>query len=367
MKEKTNNLMSKIGEYILEKRHGVIFLFFFVLPSIYLISLRFIDTKYGIYVLLYALPISILFFLPIALFLILLDFAIGKLDKLYHQKIDQQKFLEQKNKNQIAIRESTYDIKYKQIKETKNKILRNGTVKFYYLNKEVIESSYNNLFKQDRISQVTKESIVEFSNAAKADLQIKNAGVSAEVANKKSEKTTQETTPAENSEEEKLIKLIHHLIDKDELKIGVENTDREYPNIDEFDLLINQLKSKFGIEIDKNKYINKRHELLKESSSKIIDRLSDLNGNILIIDDFRVEKGENHYKFILWHTVNFYYNSKNHITITFVMPKIAFNEETRFLFDDNSSINLIVFGRVIKQIAPFFDVNEMKIEPFAIW
>lgn len=253
--------------------------------------------------------------------------------------------------------------------EEKKLFLDIPNVDFDYADRNKISNFYNSYFKKEkfRIEQVVSENISEYGGETKGQIP---SVLESKISDKDQNKLTSTLKPYELSAEEMFLNYQRETVQKGQVTLGLEKVDIDLSDLNSFDNLIGELKTRFNFEADKTQVENTRIFLRKRAAERTILRLETSNGYVLMQGKFKISGSDNLYKLTYDHPVNEYVAVEgNRISISLFVNKDAIEPSAAGNYAQaiGSTITIKVYGSIWKNVARKEDSWELQITPLAIY
>lgn len=252
--------------------------------------------------------------------------------------------------------------------EEKRLFLDIPNVDFDYADKNKISNFYNSYFKEKfRVKQVVSEKTTEYNGEAKGQIP---TIIESTISDRDQNKLTSTLEPYDLSAEEMFLRYQRETVQKGQVTLGLEKVDIDLSDLNSFDKIISELKTRFNFEVEEAQLESTRVSLRKKAAEKTILRLENTDGYVLMQGKFKISGSDNLYKLTYDHPVNEYIAVEgNRISISIFVNKDAIESSAAGNYAQaiGSSITIKVYGSVWKNVARKDDSWELRITPLAIY
>jgi hypothetical protein len=255
----------------------------------------------------------------------------------------------------------------KTVAEKRRKLRDIPNIRFHYVRKDLVESYYNDYFKEPIIKELISEEIGERLTEVKGSVpQI----LESNLGDKELSKWISTIKLPETSLSAMFLRYQRKLIEENQVLLGIEEADIESSEVEEFDHAIEHLCRRFALKLDENLLNEHRNVLKEKAAKKILKRMEKASGLLLIEGKFLIDQQEEYYKCVYEHPVNSYLSRQtNSVVISFrlkcsdIEPDFSANYETSI----RRSIPLKVFGNVWQPLSIKDGNWEFQIVPIAVY
>jgi hypothetical protein len=256
----------------------------------------------------------------------------------------------------------------KAVDEKKQEFLNIPSVSFHYSDKDRIKSLYNQYFKEGTVEQV----ISEMASGRKGELKGKLPQVlEATIGGEKSSKLISTLKLPDMSIEEMFLRYQQETIKNDQVTLGLEMVDIDLTDLNDFDKLLSDFKSKFQMELDQALITKQRTLLKKKAAERTLVRLEKASGSVLIEGKFRITAmNDEFYKCTYEHPVDEYLGEEaKRATMSVTLRKKSLEESIagNYAQSIGMSIPFKVYGTVWQPLDRKADVWELQVTPLAVY
>ena len=254
------------------------------------------------------------------------------------------------------------------IEEKRSNFLNIPNISFHYVDKEQVTNFYNDYFREPTIESLVSEMATELSCDVKGKLpQI----IEAKVGGKDISKWISTIKLPDTSLNGMFLRYQRETIKKKQVTIGLEVVDVELTEVLEFQKIIEDLRERFDLRIEKH-VLNEKEATIKEKAAEnTLVKLENASGYVLIEGQFKVTiSGDDYYKCVYRHPVSDYIlESQKTVTISFLLNKVAIEPHVAGNYIDSvgQSIPLRVYGNVWQPINREANDWEFKVTPLAVY
>lgn len=253
------------------------------------------------------------------------------------------------------------------VAEKRQKFLNIPNISFQFANHEQIRDFYNVYFKEPAIESVISEISGEQSGNIKGSVP---QFIEAQMQGTNANKWTSNIKVPTLSTNAMFLRYQKETIKREQVSLGIEEVDIELTELQAFEEAIENIKGRFGFEIDEAN-LSKQRSLLKDrAAEKTLSKLEQITGWVLVEGKFKIEKENDFYKCTYTHPVNNYLsNQAVCVTISVLVPANSLEEHIKGNYAQSigKSIPLKVYGQVWLPIDRQTDVWELQLTPLAIY
>ena len=253
------------------------------------------------------------------------------------------------------------------IEKKKRRFSNVTSVSFHFVDKDEIESFYNDTFREPTLESLISEITGEVTGEVKGGLP---KILESKIGGRDISKWISTMKLPETSLSGMFIKYQKEAIRRGEVTLGLEELDVELNELQKFDSAVENLNMEFGLNIDPETLETHRSNLRQNAAETTLAKLEGATGWVLIEDKFLISKRENMYDCNVVHPVNKFLpaNEKKvkimfSLPVKFIQPKYAGNYER----STGRMIPLRVFGKVWQPIDRNADAWELQITPLAVY
>ena len=253
------------------------------------------------------------------------------------------------------------------IEEKKERFSDVTSVSFQFVDKDEIESFYNDTFREPTIESLISEMTGEVTGEVKGGLP---KILESRIGGRDIGKWISTMKLPGTSLSGMFIKYQREAIRRDEVTLGLEELDVELNELQEFDSAIENLKTSFGLDIEPTILETYRSKLRQKAAETTFAKLEGATGWVVIEGKFLISKKENIYDCSLTHPVNeFLPPDEKKIEITFSLPveSIEPRYAGNYAGSEGRMIPLRVFGKVWRPIDRNANVWELQITPLVVY
>jgi hypothetical protein len=254
------------------------------------------------------------------------------------------------------------------IEQKKEKWLNVPNISFHFADKEKIINFYNDYFKEPTVEQVVNELVGEVSGEIKGKIpQV----IESKVGGKDISKWISTIKLPDISTAEMFRRWQRETIKNGQIILGLELVDIDLSDLEAFDTLLSQLKSKFDFQLEEPQVNQHRAALKRKAAENTIRRLETATGMILVEGKFKItDLSSDFYKCIYDHPVNEYVADEGKsTTISIILKKDALEPSIagNYVQSIGKSIPLTVYGKIWQPVDRKENVWELQITPIAVY
>jgi hypothetical protein len=251
--------------------------------------------------------------------------------------------------------------------EKKERLLGIPNVSFHFVDREQVQSFYNDYFKEPTIDSLVSEITGEISSQVKGSIP---KIVEAKVGGKDINKWISKMKLPDISLNGMFVRYQRETIKSDQVTLGLEEIDIELSELQAFDDSIQELEERFQFVIGEELLRTKRLSLKEKAAERTLQKLELASGWVLIEGKFRIEKQEGFYKLIYSHPVNdFIANPATKVTISTSIP--IENIEDQFTGNYAQSIGgmipIRIYGQIWQPIDRSVNIWNLQLTPLSIY
>ena len=253
------------------------------------------------------------------------------------------------------------------IEEKKEDFLNIPSVSFHYANDELIKDFYNNYFREPTIENLVSEITGEVNGEIKGSLpQVLQARIGTSDLNK----WVSTIKLPDASLNGMFLRFQRETIKNNQVVLGIEEVDIELTELEAFEDAIDELRGRFGLEIEED-ILDKQRAILKEKAAeRTLVKLEQAKDWVLIEGKFKIENDDDFYRCTYLHPVNSYLsNQVGPVTISVLIPKNSLKEHIKGNYAQSigRSIPLKIYGQVWQPIERRAGVWDLQLTPLAIY
>lgn len=253
------------------------------------------------------------------------------------------------------------------VAEKKQKFLNIPNISFQFANHERIKDFYDVYFNEPTIESMISEVSGEHNGNIKGSVP---QFIEAQMQETNTNKWTSNIKVPTLSSNAMFLRYQRETIKREQATLGIEEVDIELTELDAFEDAIENIKERFGLEIDEA-ILSKHRAILKEKAAdKTLCKLEQITGWILIEGKFKVEKKDDFYKCTYTHPVNNYLSDQIvPVTISILISSNSLEEHIKGNYAQSigKSIPLTVYGQVWQPIDRQTSVWELQLTPLAVY
>lgn len=254
------------------------------------------------------------------------------------------------------------------VDKKKDGFLNIPTISLHYANEEEINNIYNDYFKEPIIEQIVSEKARELGGGVKGEV---SKILGASIDGKDISKSIQTMKIHDISIAEKFRRYQRETIKNNQVTMGLDLVDIDLTDLNNFNKLVDEFESKFDMKLDDMQVESTRAMLKEKAADKIIARLENATGWILLEGKFKITSLPNgFYECICEHPVNEYFTEEgNKVTFSMLLgknylrPNVAGNYEQSI----GKFIPLKVYGKVWRPLDRQADIWELQITPLVVY
>ena len=253
------------------------------------------------------------------------------------------------------------------IEEKRNRILNIPNVAFHYVDKEQITNFYNDYFKEPTFASLVSEITGELSGELKGSIP---KILESRAGSKDIEKWVSTIKLPDTSLNGMFLRYQRETIKSAQVTLGLEEVDIELNDLDAFDDAIENLRKRFGFEVEES-VLNRQKILLKErAAERTLTKLERATGLVLVEGRFKILRQDNLYRCIFEHPVTDYLSNQSApIVISVIISEDSLEPSIKGNYADSVGrlIPLSIYGRVWEPIDRKTGITELRLTPFAIY
>lgn len=253
------------------------------------------------------------------------------------------------------------------IEEKKERFSNITSVSFQFVDKNEIESFYNDTFREPTLESLISEMTGEVTGEVKGGLP---KILESRIEGRDIGKWIRTMKLPGTSLSGMFIKYQREAIRRDEVTLGLEELDVELNKLQEFDSAIENLKTNFGLDVEPEILETHRSKLRQKAAETTFAKLDGATGWVVIEGKFLISKKENIYDCSLAHPVNeFLPPDEKKIKIVFSLPveSIEPRYKGNYARSEGRMIPLRVFGKVWQPIDRNANVWDLQITPLVVY
>jgi len=253
------------------------------------------------------------------------------------------------------------------IEEKKKRLIGVPSVSFHYVNKDQIKSYYNDYFREPTFESLVSEIAGEISGEIKGSIP---KFVESKVGGRDLNKWISTLKFQDISLNGMFQRYQRETIKNSQVLLGIEEVDIELSELQEFEETINDLSSRFQMEIPHKLLEVQRTNLKEKAATKTLIKLEQATGWILVEGKYKVDEEGEYYKCTYSHPVNEYLSDQlGPVTISVIIKKDSLESHVAGNYSQSigRSIPLRIYGQVWEPIDRKSNSWDFKITPLVIY
>lgn len=254
------------------------------------------------------------------------------------------------------------------IEAKKERFLNLPNISFHFCDKERIRDFYNDYFREPTVESMVRELVGEVTAETKGSIP---KVLEAKVGGKDLTKWISTLKLPETSLNGMFLRYQRETIKKEQVTLGLELVDVELTQVNEFQTLVDKLRTSFEFPVDAQAIEAQQAKLREKAAEKTLSKLEGASGWVLIEGSFLIsDETDGFYRCTSTHPVTEYLSdSAKGVSIQVLLPKHAIESSVAGNYKQSvgSHVPLRVYGEVWQPIDRNHDAWELQITPLAIY
>ncbi|GGK64252.1 hypothetical protein [Amphritea balenae] len=252
--------------------------------------------------------------------------------------------------------------------EKRDRLLKIPNVSFHFADRDRISSFYNDYFREPTVDSLVREIASEVSGDVSGKLpQV----IEAKAGGKDLTKWISTIRLPETSLNGMFLRYQRETIKSDQVELGMELSEVELSELEEFDNLVDKLSQQFSLSVLPEEREKTEVALKERAAEQALSTLERATGWVLVEGSFLIsDEGNDFYKCMYTHPVSSYTEQSGHaVHVSFLLPKSKIEPSVagNYLQSIGGEVPLHIYGEIWQPLNRNQGRWEVQITPLAVY